>query len=231
MMIDKLAQRLKKDKKIIGISVMGGILFTICFGFYTKQYAETVQTNIANEVIRFHVRANSNSDEDQTLKVAVKDAVLENFQAGLSETKNIEESREFLLANLDNIEKCASAEIQNQGYQYPVTVSLTDDYFPTKVYGDISLPPGKYEALRIDIGEAEGNNWWCVMFPPLCYVDITQKSVSDTTKSKFKDVLTEDEYDLISQAKSDGKLDIQVKFKVVEMWQNQMPKQEVYVQQ
>jgi stage II sporulation protein R len=101
----------------------------------------------------------------------------------------------------------------------PVAASLGKSFFPTKAYGDIAFPAGEYEALKIEIGEAEGNNWWCVMFPPLCFVDITQNTVSDEVKSNLREILNDEEYDIVVKSKAQELLPVTVKFKIVEFWQ------------
>ncbi len=220
-MLKKISFWYKKDKKIIIASVLAGIFFTIGYGLYeSKNYSDRIQGDISNQVIRFHVKANSNYEHDQQLKIAVKEKVLDTFAVYLNEAETIEDTRNFLQKNIENIKICALEEIRRQGYDYTVDVSLTKDIFPTKTYGDISIPSGEYEALRIDIGNAEGNNWWCVMFPPLCYVDITHENLTDETKDKFKNLLAEEEYELIS-INSSSNPELKIKFKIVEWWQNQ----------
>ena len=142
---------------------------------------ELVYENIVNKIIRFHVIANSNSEEDQDLKLKVRDRVIEFVSSSLSESKSLDESRKFIIDNKNNIEAIAESVIKENGYGYSVDSSLSKENFPDKVYGDVIFPQGEYEAYRILIGEAKGENWWCVMFPPLCFVDGT-KEVVDSTK-------------------------------------------------
>ena len=142
---------------------------------------ELVYENIVNKIIRFHVIANSNSEEDQNLKLKVRDRVIEFVSSSLSESKSLDESRRFIIDNKNNIEAIAESVIKENGYNYSIDSSLSKENFPDKVYGDVIFPQGEYEAYRILIGEAKGENWWCVMFPPLCFVDGT-KEVADSTK-------------------------------------------------
>lgn len=136
--------------------------------------------DIADKIIRFHVIANSNTDDDQALKLKVRDKVIEFVSNRLKDSKSLEESRQFILDNKSNIEEIAKAVINENGYSYSVTSSLSRENFPDKVYGDVVFPQGEYEAYRILIGEAKGENWWCVMFPPLCFVDGTKDAIDST---------------------------------------------------
>lgn len=136
--------------------------------------------DIADKIIRFHVIANSNTDEDQALKLKVRDKVIEFVSNKLKDSKSLEESRQFVLDNKSNIEEMAKDVINENGYSYSVTSSLSRENFPDKVYGDVVFPQGEYEAYRILIGEAKGENWWCVMFPPLCFVDGTKDAIDST---------------------------------------------------
>lgn len=141
---------------------------------------ELVYEDIANKIIRFHVIANSNNDEDQALKLKVRDKVIEFVSNSLKESNSLDESRQFILENKSNIEDIAKDVIIQSGYSYNVTSSLSRENFPDKLYGDVVFPQGEYEAYRILIGEAKGENWWCVMFPPLCFVDGTKEAIDST---------------------------------------------------
>ena len=141
---------------------------------------ELVYEDIANEIIRSHVIANSNTDEDQALKLKVRDKAIEFVSNSLKESNSLEESRKFIIENKSNIESIAKSVIIENGYDYNVTSSLSRENFPDKIYGDVVFPQGEYEAYRILIGEAKGENWWCVMFPPLCFVDGTKDAIDST---------------------------------------------------
>lgn len=159
----------------------------------------SIQEGIAKEIIRFHVIANSDSDQDQALKLKVKDAVIEALAEPLKEVNSIDEARNILIEKIPHIQQIALDNIKAEGSSYGVNVSLSDTYFPAKIYGDMTFPPGVYEALRIEIGEAKGKNWWCVMFPPLCFIGGTYNIVPDKSKSQLKYVLNEEEYDSLTQ--------------------------------
>jgi stage II sporulation protein R len=207
-------------KKIFSSTISLIILICVCIcivcmsGFKFGSTAESSETDLASRLIRFHVIANSDSPEDQALKLKVRDAVLEYISPKLKDSKSIDESREIIKDNDGSIKKIAADTINTNNYKYNVTTSLSNEYFPVKSYGNITLPQGKYEAYRIIIGTGNGKNWWCVMFPPLCFVDI---AVDDTSFKKIdgemKKYLTSDEYAMVCADKKD----IKVKFKVVEI--------------
>ncbi len=204
----KAKDLLNKEKKNISIAIISGLIFTSVFSMinYTKTYALDVQKNIANEVVRFHVLANSNSMEDQNLKVLVKDRILENYKEELVGNKNRDEALLFMKNNLSEIEAFAEEVMASKGYNYEASAKVKEVIFPTKVYGEVKLPAGKYTALQIEIGEGIGDNWWCVMYPPLCYVDVATTVLEET--------LTEEEFLLIT----DDSKKVELEFKIVEYW-------------
>ena len=126
------------------------------------------QRVLSDSLIRLHVIANSDSREDQVLKLEVRDRVLEQAEALCPQGASLEESRAALEGHLTQLASAGQAVVEERGYSYPVTAQLTDCWFPTKEYEDFSLPAGNYTALRVTIGEGRGQNWWCVAFPPLC---------------------------------------------------------------
>lgn len=147
-----------------------------------------------SKIMRFHVRANSDTQEDQALKMAVKEDVVTFLKPLLETCDSVAESKNVIVSNLQNIYTIAINTIVEQGYDYEVKVYVTEEEFPAKTYGDLTFPAGKYQALRIDIGEAKGQNWWCVMYPPLCFIDETTAVVSEEGKEKLQEVLTPEEY-------------------------------------
>lgn len=197
-------------------SVIALLIFMLIYAISNKSLtteiasATDLQESIAREIIRFHVIANSDSAEDQALKYKVKDALVKELSPILNSTSNIEEARAILKEHFTLIQELANAVIQENGYSYTVNVTLEPIYFPIKIYGDYTFPPGTYEALRVKIGEASGQNWWCVMFPPLCFVDETYSIVSDEAQEQLKYLLTEEEYETLR----DQKVPVKVKFKL-----------------
>lgn len=145
-------------------------------------------------IMRFHVRANSDSDEDQELKLAVKEDVVAFLKPLLKECTSVAQSKQVLVSNMQNIYMVAMNTIVEQGYDYSVEVYITEETFPEKEYGDMIFPAGDYQALRVDIGEAKGQNWWGIMYPPLCFIDDTTSVVSEEGKEILEDNLTPQEY-------------------------------------
>lgn len=214
----KAYKRLWKELKIAGMALVVGLALTLGIAARTYVYSETTQGDIARNVIRFHVLANSDSESDQQLKEIVRLGVLEAFKEGLNASNNVSETRAYLNAHLEEIRDCAEAIVTECGYDYPVRAAMSWDYFPTKAYGDVVFPPGNYEALRIEIGSGEGRNWWCVMFPPLCYVDLTQEELPEEGKQQLMQHLPEEEYTLLAHTNDD--MTVTIRFKVVEWWQS-----------
>lgn len=147
-----------------------------------------------SKIMRFHVRANSDTQEDQELKMAVKEDVVTYLKPLLEDCKSVAESKSVIVSNLQNIYTVAVNTIVEQGYDYEVRVYVTEEEFPVKTYGDLTFPAGKYQALRIDLGEAKGQNWWCVMYPPLCFIDESTAVVSEKGKEQLQETLTPEEY-------------------------------------
>lgn len=145
-------------------------------------------------ILRFHVRANSDSEEDQNLKIAVKEDVVSMLKPLLADCNSVAESKNIIVSNLQNIYETAVNTVVEQGYDYEIKVYVTEEEFPAKTYGDLTFPEGKYQALRIDIGKAQGQNWWCVMYPPLCFIDESTAVVSEDGKELLKENLTPQEY-------------------------------------
>lgn len=185
-------------------------------------YVNAISTDLQKNVFRLHVIANSDSEEDQNLKLKVRDNVIKYMNTLCSKTTSKEEAIEIANAHLNEFKKIALNTIKENGYNYDVNISIDNVFFPTKTYGDISLPEGYYDALRIKIGKAEGKNWWCVMFPPLCFVDVTSGIVPDDSKELLKENLSQEEYDLICNGNSEdlNNSDITFKFKIVELLNN-----------
>lgn len=165
---------------------------------------------LAGQVLRLHVVANSDTQEDQVLKLQVRDAVLEQADLLLEDVTDRGEAEAVLSQQLQALAEASAAVVAGAGYDYPVTVSLEDCWFPTKVYDGFSLPAGTYRALRIVIGAGEGQNWWCVVFPPLCLGSVTEEVAATAAQAG----LSEDQVSLIT-GRDGGYV---VKFKLMEWW-------------
>lgn len=174
------------------------MLVIACGRLYSDSEERQLQKGIASNIIRFHVRAESDSKEDQWLKLQVKEAVLAYISPVLSKSQSVDESRQLLYNESENIRNVAAATLRSLGDESDVNVYFENCYFPMKTYGDMTFPPGEYEAFRVDIGEAQGKNWWCVLYPPLCFVDAVYGEVPEESKEELKGVLTEEEYSMVS---------------------------------
>ncbi len=202
--------------KKISFAIIIGFIFTLCI----SAYSEDVQAKLAHQFVRFHVIANSDSVEDQALKLKVRDRIIEQTKPLFEQSENIKQTKQKINENIMLIEAMAQEEVVKSGADYKVTVFFGNYPFPTKKYGDVTLPAGNYEALRIVIGEGAGKNWWCVLFPPLCFVDATHGEVPEDAKQHLKKVLTEEEYKIITTAQNEGEIPVVIKFKIVEWWQS-----------
>jgi stage II sporulation protein R len=202
-------------KKILCLLISIVIVFAGAFEVSSMK-TQAAENDISNKIIRFHVIANSDSLKDQAVKLKVRDDVLSYLTPKLEKSSSIEESRKILNDNDSQIKKIAEAEIKKCGYNFSVKTELSNENFPIKTYGNITLPQGKYEAYRIIIGSGKGQNWWCVMFPPLCFVDITKGNISykETQKEMLK-VLTPEEYSLVDNQNLGN---IKIKFKLLEIF-------------
>ena len=194
------------------------ILVVLLFAYTATcaiSYAQTVSTDIANSVFRLHVIANSDSKQDQDLKYKVRDNLLSYMNNICEDCTTKQEAINIAKNHQNDFKKIALDIIRENGYSYNVNVKIGNFEFPTKYYGDISLPSGYYDALRVEIGEAKGQNWWCVMFPPLCFVDISSGIVPEESKKQLENSLSEEEFALVSDKEIST---IQFKFKLLELF-------------
>lgn len=153
----------------------------------------TLQQQIATQVLRFHIRANSDTVADQQKKLRIKQSLLEWLTPILSENTSKSETIQCIRKNLPDIRK----EATRMAAPEPVTVTLQKEWFPEKTYGACTFPEGIYDALRVDIGQAKGHNWWCVLYPSLCFADALEPSMTEEGEEKLQQVLDEDAYDLL----------------------------------
>lgn len=188
------------------------LLLGVALAALAGVWLDRSQAALADQVIRLHVLANSDSEADQALKLKVRDRVLETASDYFVPGATLEETRAVLTEYLADLAAAGADQVAQEGYRYPVTVSLEDNYwFPTKQYTDFALPAGEYTALRVVIGEGDGQNWWCVVFPPLCL-----GSVSETAaQTALSDGFTQDQVSLIT-GEDEGYV---VKFKAIELWE------------
>lgn len=209
---------MKKFKRLkIGKIFVILILLSLFILISAISYVDAVSNNIADSVFRLHVIANSNSKEDQELKLKVRDELLSYMNIISKDSTSKQEAMQIANEHKEEFTQIAEKVIKENGYNYTVNVQIGKADFPTKYYGDITLPAGTYDALKVQIGEAKGQNWWCVMFPPLCFVDVSTGIVPDNSKQELKQSLDNEEYDLISKTDNN---EISFKFKIVELFQN-----------
>ena len=181
-------------KKICAI--VGVLIAILVTGFMVNAKKHEMQGELAKQVFRFHVLANSDSKEDQALKMKVKEAIIAYMKQ--PESDSVDTTKKWAGENLLQIEEVAERIIAEEGYDYSVKAEVTTCDFPDKTYGDITFPAGEYEALRIEIGQAEGQNWWCVLYPNLCFIDAVHAVVPDEGKEDLKEVLEEDTYEMVT---------------------------------
>ena len=196
----------KIKKKQIICMILALLIATCTSGILTEAKVVKVQEKMAEEVFRFHVLANSDSKEDQALKMQVKENVIAYMKEELPESENVEMTKNWAASHLEEIEAVATETLRKEGCNDSVHAEVTNCYFPDKTYGDITFPQGYYDALRIEIGEAKGQNWWCVLYPNLCFVDAIHAVVPDEGNEELKEVLDEEEYEMVTAtAKFKGK--------------------------
>ena len=183
-------------------------LFVACL-VCTALWADATQVRLASQVIRLHVLANSDSEEDQALKLEVRDRVLETTSALLAGETEPQAAAVLLNQHLDDIAQTAAQEISAQGHDDRVEVRLEQTWFPTRQYQGISLPAGNYLALRVLIGAAEGHNWWCVVFPNLCLPAVSEQALEAST-------LTPGQISLLQEEETSYVF----RFKALELWQS-----------
>lgn len=211
----KILNNIKNSK--IGILLIISLLlflYTIVCAF---TYVEAVSSDISDSVFRLHVIANSDSKEDQDLKYKVRDNLLNYMNNLCNNCSSKEEAINIVSEHQEEFEQVALETIKNEGYNYNVNIKIGNFEFPTKQYGDISLPAGFYDALRVEIGEANGQNWWCVMFPSLCFVDVSSGIVPEESKEELQNVLSDEEYSIISD---NSNYEVKFKFKLLEFFAN-----------
>ncbi len=190
----------KKIKISVTVGIVVAILFSIC------SFAKTSE-EVRSDVLRLHVIANSDTSVDQNLKLRLRDYILQEGKDIFNGSVNVENAVEKIEPVLPELEKSAKAFVNQAGFDYDVKISLSNEYFTTRTYETVTLPAGKYLALRVVIGSGEGHNWWCVMFPPMC-VPAADK------KDEIENVFSEKEIKLV-----ESKPKYEPRFKVVEIYE------------
>lgn len=189
------------------------ILFITFFIVTAYSYATNVSKGLAEDIFRLHILANSDSEEDQTLKLKVRDAILEYMKTLTEDTSDKQAVIKLSKNHTEDFKQIAEKIIQENGYDYSVNIEIGNFYFPTKYYGNISLPAGNYDALKIEIGDSKGQNWWCSLFPPLCFVSVSSGVIDEEGEEYLKENLSEEEFAIVSNTSDE----VQFKFKIIEM--------------
>ena len=166
------------------------------------------ETDVYENVVRLHVLANSDTEEDQALKIKVRDAVLSNTKDMLSNCDSKEEAQTVIENSLSRIEEIARQTVCDNGYDYPVNVSLSYEVYPTRNYESYCFPSGEYLSLKISIGNAVGQNWWCVLFPPMCL-----SAAKENADASIQAGLTGEQYNIITETQ---KPKYKIRFKILE---------------
>lgn len=183
------------------------LLLALCLSLCAGMWAQREQRELADKMIRLHVIASSDSQKDQALKLEVRDQVLASLQPVLEGRDSVEDARAAIERFLPQLEENTRRFLESRGIDCRVSVTLGREYYPTRVYEDFSLPAGEYESLRVILGEGRGENWWCVVFPPLC-VSVAQAEVAE------KSGLDLDDVSLITE----GNEGYVLKFRIIELW-------------
>jgi stage II sporulation protein R len=211
--------------KIKGMNKTGkwilAILYSLIFlALLFCFYAEKVNQDLSDSMIRLHIVANSNSDADQALKYRVRDAVIAYMTERMDSLQNKDTAGAYVNDHLGELEAVANKVIASEGFSNSARVSFGKYPFPTKRYENVILPAGFYDAVKVEIGQATGENWWCVMFPPLCFVEDTKGEMEEEYMNVLKEELSSEEMDIILASDSDEEIPVEIKFKIVEIFQD-----------
>ncbi|MFR2957987.1 MAG: stage II sporulation protein R [Clostridia bacterium] len=209
-------------KKKLNFIFILTILVFIYIALLSFNYSKAISSNLSDSVFRLHIIANSDSSADQELKLKVRDKIIEYMNTLTSNSSDKKDVISIVNNHLDSFKEIALNTIKENGYNYDVNIEIGNFHFPTKSYGDISFPAGNYNALKIEIGDAIGQNWWCVLFPPLCFVNSSTGVVPDDSKNTLKENINSESYEIISEGNNsnDNTSDIKIKFKIIEFFNN-----------
>lgn len=209
-------------KKKLNFIFILTILVFIYIALLSFNYSKAVSSNLSDSVFRLHIIANSDSSADQELKLKVRDNIINYMNTLTSSSSDKKDVISMVNNHLDSFKEIALNTIKGNGYNYDVNIEIGNFHFPTKSYGDISFPAGNYNALKIEIGDAIGQNWWCVLFPPLCFVNSSTGVVPDDSKNTLKENINSESYEIISEGNNsnDNTSDIKIKFKIIEFLNN-----------
>ena len=200
--MEKIKYLIKKTDVLQNIIVLA---VTVTFFLGITNFVASADS-ISDSVLRLHILANSDSDDDQELKLKVRDAILVAGEEAFSGAENAQQAERSIVENSDMLLSVAREVIAKNGYDYDVSLKITDEYFPTRTYGDVTLPAGEYRAVQFIIGEGNGHNWWCVMFPALCLPGASNTALDLVLTDKEREIVYSDP-------------DIDVRFKITEVFE------------
>lgn len=194
--------------------IIGAFALALCMTMAVTAYSDGVQNDLQENLIRLHIIADSDSDADQNVKLQVRDAVLKNIGDKMS-VSDKDECKSEIIENLDEVEKIADEVLRENGFNYTSHAEYGKFYFPEKSYKSMTLPAGEYYGVRIVLGSGQGHNWWCVMYPPLCFKEGEEVTLSRESEKILREKLDSDTYDIITQKNNE----VVVKFKIVQVVQ------------
>ena len=206
----------KRNKRKWGW-ILGMAAFAILLVGAGKVHAaqeDPLQPQIAEKILRFHILANSDSKVDQDVKIKVRDVVGQMLEPKLKDAQNLADTERIVEENMDAIVATAENTLEENGFSYGANARLAQVDFPVKTYGDYTFPAGEYEALQVTLGEGEGHNWWCVLYPNMCFQGSVYEVVNEESEEELREVLTPEEY---ADVFDSGKL--QIRFKFLEYFQ------------
>lgn len=192
-------------KKLL-ICMIIAVTALLLFSQKKSENEASASARLSEKIFRLHVIANSDSDEDQQLKLSVKAAVVDYLKENTSGLNDKASYVEYINNNSEQLKAIAEEVIYQKGYGYSVEVSVESTYFPVKSYGDLTFPCGYYDALCVRIGNADGKNWWCVLYPPLCFIDLTYGIVPDESKENLHTIIGDDDYYALLSGKENVKV-------------------------
>ena len=175
-------------------------------------YASNISNDLENNIFRLHILANSDSIEDQSLKLKVRDNIISYLEKICDNCNSKDDFINIVNLNSHNLKEIASNTVNAYGFNYDIDIQISNFYFPTKHYGNISFPAGYYDGLKIQIGDAKGQNWWCSLFPPLCFTDVSSGIIDENSEKDLKNNISEEEFSIVCSSNGIYKL----KFRLIE---------------
>lgn len=209
---------MKRQKNFLLFFILFLILVTLFIYYSAKSYSIIMFNNISNSFVRFHVVANSNSTNDQIIKYKLRDRIMGYLSPLLKNVHTKEEALKIINNNLTELNNISQNLVTEENINYSVNISIGKSYFPTKDYESFVLPEGIYDALIVELGEAQGQNWWCVMFPSVCIPQSDNMNLVNNSMSILEDSLDLEEFSIVS--KNSSSADIKIKFKLIELFEN-----------